>query len=88
MQDSTWGLIAWEGLLAYILLTDSALGLAGKPYMTDIFRDALRHPAKRWLVISAWALTTKHLFYPELLPWLDPFSVIGLGVFTLKKAIS
>ena len=72
-----WATRAWCGLCAYVLVSDLALGATGHPYMTDAWRDALEHPVHRWLVIVAWGLTTKHLFFPNFMPKVDPFSAIG-----------
>lgn len=87
VRDNTWPVIAWEGLLGYVLTAEALLGAFGKPLMTDAWREALNHPVKRWMVITAWGLTTKHLFFPKVLPWLDPFSFIGLVLVTIKRVL-
>jgi hypothetical protein len=82
LEPAEW---AWVGLLGYIFVVDTALGLASEKYMTDIIRESFKHPIKKWATIAAWGFTTKHLFFGNILPWLDPFSFIGLIVELVKK---
>jgi len=76
---------AWYGLGAYVLVVDVLLILNGKKTMTEIWYEALHDPVKKWGVILAWGFTTKHLFYKDFLPMLDPFCVIGASVEVIKK---
>jgi hypothetical protein len=44
--------------------------------------NALDHPKRRWPVIAAWVITTKHLFFRKRLRWCDPF--LGVGILGSK----
>lgn len=83
-QSDMWATYAWVGLALYILAVDISLGATGHKYMTDAWREAMAHPIHRWVVICAWGFTTKHLFFGNLLPWLDPYH----GIAAVVKAIS
>lgn len=80
-----YAVYAWLGLASYVFIVDIALGATGHKYMTDAWHEALRHPLHRWIVISAWAFTTKHLFFRDFLPRCDPYGLIALGVKSIKK---
>ena len=78
--------IAWLGLVGYVSLVDGYLLATGKAPMTDAWRKALKHPMNRWLVILAWFFTTKHLFFGNLFPKIDPFRALVFTARALKKA--
>lgn len=77
--------LAWAGLAGYVFVVDIALLLKGNKPMTEVWREALRHPAHRWVVIAAWGFTTKHLFAGNFIPWLDPFNIIAAGAMAIQK---
>lgn len=79
-----WAVRAWLGLAAYVFVVDVALGVTGHEYMTDAWRKALKHPVHRVLVIAAWGFTTKHLFFRNFLPKVDPFGAIAIAVEAIK----
>jgi len=78
--------IAWLGLVGYVSLVDGYLLATGKAPMTDAWRKALKHPMNRLLVILAWFFTTKHLFFGNLFPKIDPFRALVFTARALKKA--
>jgi len=86
-EDSkkNWSTFAWYGLVGYVFMADIALELSGNELMTDAWHRALRHPVARWGVIAAWTFTTKHLFFRNFLPKIDPFGAMLSGVRTVKK---
>lgn len=69
-----WPLLAWLGLTVYVIVADTSLARRGKPMMSTVFRDAVRHPVKRWPIGVVWTYLTAHLFLN--LPW-DPLRLIG-----------
>lgn len=77
--------IAWLGLVGYVSVVDSYLLATDKAPMTDAWRKALRHPLNRWLVILAWIFTTKHLFFGNVFPKIDPFRALGLIARAFKN---
>jgi len=75
--------IAWIGLVTYVSVVDSYLLATDKEPMTSAWRKALQHPLNRWLVILAWVFTTKHLFFGNVLPKIDPFrALVSIARFT------
>jgi hypothetical protein len=82
-----WGEAAWLGLATYIFAVDIALLMRGQKPMTEIWREALRHPLRRWVAILAWVFTTKHLFFGGFLPWLDPFHGIAASADLFEHII-
>jgi hypothetical protein len=75
-RDTLAAEIAWLGLVAYVSVADGYLLATEKAPMTDAWRKALKHPVNRWVVILAWIFTTKHLFFGNILPKVDPFHAI------------
>jgi hypothetical protein len=92
--------MAWVGLAAYVTVIDVLLLRAkknhGYPYcsMSESFGDALRHPWKRWPVITAWLVITLHLFghfVPkrfEIIKSLDPLGWIARKIAFEVESIS
>lgn len=80
-----WAVYAWVGLATYVFVVDISLGATGHKYMTDAWHEALHHPVHRWIVISAWLFTTKHLFFRNFLPWLDPYGAIAMMVKSISR---
>jgi len=80
------GTKAWIGLTAYVVGYDLYGLLNDKELLTEAFRRGLEDPVSRWLVVLAWGLTTKHLFFGKFLPWLDPFHLIGILAATISHA--
>lgn len=70
----------WVGLTAYVVGSEAGLAATNNELMTDAWRHALEHPKNRWLVIVAWLVTTKHLFFGRMFPLLDPFTWVGYAV--------
>jgi hypothetical protein len=79
--------IAWLGLVTYVSVADSYLLATGKSPMTDVWRKALKHPLNRWVVILAWIFTTKHLFFGNFLPKIDPFRALIASARFLNKIL-
>jgi hypothetical protein len=50
------------GLAGAVATADVLLIRFGKATMSEVFGDALRHPARRWTVIAAWVVLSLHLF--------------------------
>ena len=81
--------LAWFGLVVYVSIVDILLlkkkQSVGQPYcsMSEAFGDALRHPRKRWPIISIWGILTVHLFgvlIPsrfDFVKKLDPIGVLA-----------
>jgi len=81
--------LAWFGLVLYVSVVDIFLlkkkQTFGNPYcsMSEAFGDAVKHPKKRWPIISIWGILTIHLFgvlLPnkfEFLKKLDPIGFIA-----------
>lgn len=84
-QKLAFGTKLWIGLVAYIFGVDFYALLTDKEPLTEAFRRALENPKRRWIVTVSWILTTKHLFFGHVIPWLDPFGLIALGVGVIKK---
>lgn len=59
-RDSNWN--PWFWLLAAVTMIDLVATHTKQPTLTAVFRDALRHPTRRWTVITCWALVSSHLF--------------------------
>ena len=78
----SWG---WAGLALYILLWHLFGILRNFELLTTAWRRALAHPYRRWIVIIAWIMTTKHLFFGGFLPKLDPFHAIGMTATHIKR---
>ena len=57
----------WVGGTAAVVAADALLIRSGQATMSEVFGDALRHPAKRWAVLAAWSVLTLHLF-GDILP--------------------
>lgn len=94
----TPGQLAWVGLASYVTLYDvpaliiknrqiERTGSSDIDLMTEAWREALHHPKRRWIVIGCWAFTTKHLFFGEFLPWLDPFVIIGIAAEAVDQLL-
>ena len=83
----TPGEYGWLGLVAYVSIADGILLAKRKEPMTDAWRRALSHTINRWVVIMAWAFTTKHLFFGNVMPKLDPFHAIVSIAKTLEKIL-
>lgn len=81
------GSLAWVGLSSYVVLYDIWAMFSGKETLSSAFERAIQAPKKRWLVTASWLLTTKHLFFKDIVPWLDPFAVLALGVKAMQKAL-
>jgi hypothetical protein len=79
--------IAWLGLVGYVSVVDSYLLATGKAPMTDAWRKALKHPLNRWVIILAWIFTTKHLFFGNIFPKVDPFRALVVMARALNKII-
>jgi hypothetical protein len=84
----------WLGLTIYVIGADLFLLIQerkGKPNyytMSSAFRDALRHPVRRWPVILMWLLLTFHLFdffFPEKLRQLEPIGATGRQISRLTS---
>jgi len=73
-----WG---WIGLAVYVAAVDVWLIRARRPTLSQVFGDALKHPARRWPVVVAWVAITLHLFGelipPRLRSALSPIDPIG-----------
>jgi hypothetical protein len=79
--------IAWLGLVAYVSVADGLLLATGNAPMTDAWRKALKHPINRWVVVLAWFFTTKHLFFGNLFPKIDPFHLIMVIARQINKSL-
>lgn len=71
------GSYLWAGLIAYVVAVDMYALLSEKETLSDACTRMLGSPIKRWAVIAAWGLTTKHLFVRNVVPWLDPFAAMA-----------
>ena len=70
----------WVGLAGSVTAADVLLIRFGKATMSEVFGDALKHPGRRWLVLSAWAVLTLHLFgniLPRIAHPIKRFDPIG-----------
>lgn len=85
-RDTLPAEIAWLGLVTYVSVVDGYLLATGKAPMTDAWRRALKHPLNRWVVILAWIFTTKHLFFGNVLPKIDPFRALVYLARTIDKS--
>jgi hypothetical protein len=74
MNSDARGTLGWVGLVAYVALTDAILIKTKSRTMSSAFRDAIHHPAKRWVVGASWVGLTVHLFTKTKY---DPISIIG-----------
>jgi len=79
------GTKAWIGLDAYVLGYDLYGMCKGKELLTEACLRALQHPMKRWIVSIAWIATSKHLFFNNFVPWLDPFHLLALIVKAIDR---
>lgn len=86
-RDTLPAELAWLGLVAYVSVVDSYLLATGREPMTKAWRNALQHPLNRWVVILAWFFTTKHLFFGDFLPKIDPFRVLTGMARILNKIL-
>ena len=78
---------AWLGLVGYVSVVDGYLLATNKAPMTEVWRKALTHPVNRWLVIVAWLFTTKHLFFGNFLPKIDPFRSLMFAARLINKLL-
>lgn len=60
------------------------LGLTDHEFLTTAFHEWRNDPIKKWVVISIWAFTTKHLFFRDFLPKLDPYGLLADGITEIK----
>ena len=79
LRRGGWG---WIGLAVYVAAVDAWLIRARQHTLSEVFGDALKHPARRWPVVMAWVAITLHLF-GELIPdrlrrCLSPIDPIGV----------
>ena len=89
---------AWLGLVIYVIAADSYLiiqerrGNVRYYTMSSGFRDALKHPIKRWWMILIWIFLTFHLFdffFPEPIRKFEPIGVSGrLGAKIVARLTS
>lgn len=68
---------AWVILVSYVLGYDIWAIRGHHETLSGAFWRALNHPQKRWVVLIAWAITTKHLVFPQVLAERDPFNVVA-----------
>lgn len=68
---------AWAGLAIYVLAYDIWAMKRGSETLSGAFWRGMDHPRKRWMVVLAWLVVTKHLVLPEVLAEKDPFNIIG-----------
>lgn len=84
-MDSQTSTLGWLGLAGYVLAYDVWAIANNRETLSSGFWRALSCPRKRWLVIGAWGLITKHLVTPSLLPKADPLNIIGFAVRKVTK---
>jgi len=90
----------WLGLTVYVINADAFLiyneraGRTNYYTMSSAFRDAVKHPRKRWPIILAWLALTLHLFdfiIPIKIRQYDPLRMAGSGlsrfVFRPKEVV-
>lgn len=75
-----WATRAWAVLALYVIIADVGLGVAGKNYMSDAWHNALKCRKKKWALIFLWVFTTKHLFFRNFYPKIDPYGIIAIAV--------
>lgn len=51
----------WLALALAVVVIDAVQIARHRPTLSASFRDAVRHPVKRWPVLVAWAALTSHL---------------------------
>lgn len=80
-----FGSYLWFGLACYVLCVDIFALLTGRETLSEAFGRAVSHPRRRWLATLSWLFTTKHLFFPKFLSWLDPFALMALFVRLIQR---
>jgi hypothetical protein len=87
--------LAWFGLVSYVVVVDVYLitqeinGRDGYSTMSTVFKEAVRHPVKRFPLLLAWATLTLHLFpilYPERYYKYEPITFIGRHISGTRRA--
>lgn len=79
------GAAGWAALIALVALYDVAAYHYQNETMSSAFRLALAHPRHRILVTLAWLMVTKHLFFGDLYPQLDPLHWCGHWLDAKKR---
>lgn len=78
MRKDRAATLGWGLLGGFVFFWDLFADIFGFEMLTTGFRRWLEHPRKRIGLGLAWLFTTKHLFFGTVLPWLDPFHLLGL----------
>lgn len=78
----------WVFLFTFLLVGESYLALKGHPVLTDAWHLGLSIPKWRICLIAFWIFTSKHLFFRQFLPKVDPYWVVAYSVAKHNDKVS
>lgn len=70
----------WAVLILLLIAGEGWLGYKGFAVLTEAWHLGLERPKWRAILVLFWVFTTKHLFFRNTLPKLDPYAWIAHAV--------